>query len=114
MITLNNLVEGVSKGLRKIFGSRNERLLVEMRPVVEQINALEEKIRSLSDEQLGQKTEEFRSRLAGGESVDAILPEAFAVVRETSVRTVKMRHLDVQLIGGMVLHQGKIAEMATG
>jgi preprotein translocase subunit SecA len=104
----------VSKLLSKIFGSRNERLLKQMQRTVDQINGLEPQFASLTDAQLRAKTEEFQQRLAGGESLDALLPEAFATVREAAKRTLNMRHFDVQLIGGMVLHQGKISEMRTG
>ena len=102
------------KLLTSIFGSRNERLLKQYRRVVAQINALEPGLEALSDEQLRAKTDEFRERHAKGETLDALLPEAFAVVREGSKRTLKMRHFDVQLLGGMTLHNGKIAEMRTG
>ncbi|MFT3664432.1 preprotein translocase subunit SecA [Piscinibacter sp.] len=102
------------KLLTSIFGSRNERLLKQYRRVVEKINALEAGLEALSDEQLRAKTDEFRERHAKGETLDALLPEAFAVVREGSKRTLKMRHFDVQLLGGMTLHNGKIAEMRTG
>jgi len=100
--------------LTRIFGSRNERLLKSYRNSVEQINALEPRIMALSDEQLAGKTAEFRQRVANGEAVDALLAEAFAVCREAARRVLGMRHFDVQLIGGMVLHAGKIAEMRTG
>jgi preprotein translocase subunit SecA len=100
--------------LTKIFGSRNDRLLKTYRKSVERINALEPGMAALSDEQLRAKTDEFRARVGQGESLDALLPEAFAVVREASKRVMKMRHFDVQLVGGMALHQGKIAEMRTG
>ena len=100
--------------LTKIFGSRNDRLLKQYRKTVERINALEAPLESLSDEALRQKTEEFKARVAQGEALDEVLPEAFAVVREASKRVMKMRHFDVQLIGGIALHQGKIAEMRTG
>jgi preprotein translocase subunit SecA len=100
--------------LTKIFGSRNDRLLKQYRRTVEQINALEGKLEQLSDEQLRAKTQEFQGRLAQGESLDDLLVEAFAVVREGSKRVMKMRHFDVQLVGGIALHQGKIAEMRTG
>lgn len=102
------------KLLTQIFGSRNDRLLKQYRGVVQQINGLEEQFASLSDEQLKAKTDEFRQRLAQGHTLDDLLPEAFAAVREAGKRTLKMRHFDVQLIGGMTLHQGKIAEMRTG
>ncbi len=102
------------KLLTQIFGSRNERLLKGYRRVVQQINALEPKFEALDDDALRAKTAEFKARVAQGESLDALLPEAFAVVREGSKRALKMRHFDVQLIGGMVLHAGKVAEMRTG
>ncbi|MCD6079626.1 MAG: protein translocase subunit secA, partial [Ramlibacter sp.] len=100
--------------LTKIFGSRNDRLLKQYRRTVEQINALEPKLEQLSDEQLQAKTQEFRDRLAQGATLDELLPEAFAVVREGSKRVMRMRHFDVQLMGGLALHQGKVAEMRTG
>ena len=100
--------------LKKIFGSRNERLLRQYRAVVARINALEPSMQALSDEQLAGKTAGFRERVAAGADLDELLPEAFAVVREASRRVLGMRHFDVQLIGGMVLHYGKIAEMRTG
>ncbi len=100
--------------LTKIFGSRNDRLLKKYRTVVTRINALEPELEKLSDEGLRAKTQEFKDRIAGGESLDNILPEAFAVVREGSKRIMKMRHFDVQMLGGMALHYGKIAEMRTG
>ncbi len=102
------------KLLTSIFGSRNERLLKQYRRVVAQINALEPTFETLSDEALKSKTDEFRARHAKGETLDALLPEAFATVREAGKRSLKMRHFDVQLIGGMALHNGKIAEMRTG
>jgi preprotein translocase subunit SecA len=100
--------------VRTIFGDPNERELKRHREVVEQINALEPEMKKLSDTQLRDKTDEFKARLAAGETLDDLLPEAFAVVREAAVRTIGQRHFDVQLIGGIVLHQGKIAEMKTG
>ena len=100
--------------LTKIFGSRNDRLLKQYRKTVTRINAMEPDYEKLSDEQLRAKTQEFKDRVAKGESLDSILPEAFAVVREGSKRIMKMRHFDVQLLGGMALHFGKIAEMRTG
>ena len=100
--------------LTKIFGSRNDRLLKTYRKTVERINALEAGLESLSDDELKAKTQTFRDRAAAGESLDALLPEAFAVVREGSKRVMKMRHFDVQLAGGIALHNGKIAEMRTG
>ncbi|OGS93171.1 MAG: preprotein translocase subunit SecA [Gallionellales bacterium GWA2_59_43] len=104
----------ISKVLKSIFGSRNDRLLKQYRATVQTINKLEADVAKLSDDELRQKTESFRQRFTNGESLDAILPEAFAVVREASTRALGMRHYDVQLIGGMVLHYGKIAEMRTG
>ena len=100
--------------LTSIFGSRNERLLKQYGANVRKINALEPQMQALSDEALKAKTDEFKGRIAKGESLDKLLPEAFAVCREASVRVFGMRHFDVQLIGGMVLHGGKIAEMRTG
>ena len=99
---------------KKVFGSRNERLVKQYLQVVKQINALEADIQALTDEQLRAKTEEFKQRYAKGETLDQLLPEAFAVVREGGKRALGMRHFDVQLIGGMVLNAGKIAEMRTG
>ena len=99
---------------KKIFGSRNDRLLKQYRKTVSKINALEESMQALDDEALQAKTAEFKERLAQGATLDDILPEAFAVCREASRRVLGMRHFDVQLIGGMVLHYGKIAEMRTG
>ncbi len=99
---------------RKILGTKNERVLKGLAPLVDAINGLEDGVRSLSDEALRAKTGEFKERLAGGATLDDLLPEAFAVVRETSRRVLGMRHFDVQLIGGIVLHQGNIAEMKTG
>jgi preprotein translocase subunit SecA len=124
-------MNAIEKALTKVFGSANERLLKKLRPVAARINALEPEIKQLSDEQLRAKTEEFKARLAERlegaeelsrearkqleqEALDEILPEAFACVREASVRSTGMRHFDVQLIGGMILHRGMIAEMRTG
>src|SRR3954469_21107119 len=100
--------------LAKVVGTQNDRELKRLRPIVAAVNAFEPTVKALSDEQLRGKTAEFRQRVTGGESLDDILPEAFAVVREAGRRTLNMRHFDVQLIGGMVLHRGKIAEMKTG
>ena len=100
--------------LTKVIGSKNERELNKIKPVVEKINAFEPLMQPMSDEQLKAQTELFKERLNNGESIDDILPEAFATVREASVRTLEMRHFDAQLIGGVALHQGKIAEMKTG
>jgi len=102
------------KLLTSIFGSRNDRLLKQYRTVVQQINALEPQFENLDDAALRAKTDEFKQRVASGESLDDLLPEAFAVAREGSKRALKMRHFDVQLIGGMALHNGKIGEMRTG
>ena len=104
----------ISTLFKKLFGSRNERLVKQYAQKVQQINALEPAMQALSDEALRAKTEEFKQRYAKGESLDKLLPEAFAVVREGSRRALGMRHFDVQLIGGMVLNAGKIAEMRTG
>jgi preprotein translocase subunit SecA len=100
--------------LRKVVGSKNDRELKRMQPLVDQINVLESSISKLSDQALVSKTQEFKQRLAAGETLEDLLPEAFAVVREVSKRVLGMRHFDVQLIGGVVLHEGKIAEMKTG
>ncbi|HKR77171.1 MAG TPA: preprotein translocase subunit SecA [Rhodanobacter sp.] len=104
----------LNRALTSIFGSRNERVLRQLSRIVVRINALEPEFEKLSDEALRGKTEEFKQRVAAGETLDKLLPEAFAVVREGAKRVLGMRHYDVQLIGGMVLHQGKIAEMRTG
>jgi preprotein translocase subunit SecA len=100
--------------LTKVFGSRNQRLIKRMGRTVVEVNALEESTSALSDADLAAKTQEFRQRVDGGEALDALIPEAFAVVREAARRALNMRHFDVQIIGGMVLHEGKIAEMRTG
>jgi preprotein translocase subunit SecA len=100
--------------LTRLFGSRNERLLKGYEKIKQQINALEAKMQQLSDAELQAKTPEFKARIEKGETLDALLPEAFAVMREASKRVLGMRHYDVQLVGGMVLHDGKIAEMRTG
>ena len=100
--------------IKKILGTHNERLLNEYYRIISKINALEPEIKVLSNERLRDKTDEFKKRLHGGMELDALLPEAFTVVREASVRTLGLRHFDVQLIGGLVLHSGKIAEMRTG
>jgi preprotein translocase subunit SecA len=104
----------LSSLVKKIFGSRNERLIKQYMQTVRAINALEPDIAQLSDGELRAKTDVFKQRVQGGESLDTLLPEAFAVVREAGKRVMQMRHFDVQLIGGMVLHYGKIAEMRTG
>ncbi len=100
--------------VKKIFGSRNERVLRRMSKVVDEINAMEKTLEALSDEELAKKTDEFKARYDKGEFLEQLLPEAFAVVREVSKRTIGLRHFDVQMIGGMVLHGGNIAEMRTG
>src|SRR3989344_8979804 len=97
--------------LSKIFGDPNARSVAELRPVADEINRLEAEFEALSESQLKSKTAEFKERLAGATSLDDILPEAFAAVREASKRTLGQRHFDVQLMGGITLHQGKIAEM---
>lgn len=104
----------LNKVLTKVFGSKNERELKRIQPLVNRINKLEPQMQELDDAALVAKTEEFKERLANGETLDDLLPEAFAVVRETSVRVLGMRPFDVQLIGGIILHEGKIAEMKTG
>src|SRR3989344_3925819 len=101
-------------GLAKIFGGENARKIKEIGPIVEKINALESGLEKLSNDELKAKTHEFKTRLAKGEALLEILPEAFAVVREAAKRTLGQRHFDVQLLGGVVLHQGIIAEMKTG
>ena len=106
--------EGVSQGLVRLFGSSNERRIRQMRPVVARINELEPSMTALSDDQLRAKTDELRLRRERGESLDDLLPEAFAACRESGRRFLNMRHFDVQLMGGMVLHEGSIAEMVTG
>ncbi|MDG1164068.1 MAG: preprotein translocase subunit SecA, partial [Porticoccaceae bacterium] len=100
--------------LKKIIGSSNDREIRKMRKTVNKINALEENLKTLSDADLKAQTPILRERLAAGETVDQILPDAFALVRETASRVMGMRHFDVQMIGGITLHQGKIAEMRTG
>jgi preprotein translocase subunit SecA len=103
-----------SSALAKLFGSKNKRELKRMGKVVTSINALEEELSKLDDASLQAKTPELKARLAGGETLDKILPEAFAVAREASNRVMNMRHFDTQLIGGITLHEGRIAEMRTG
>ncbi len=104
----------LKKLVETIIGSKSERSMKTIQPIVDRVNALEPEISKLSDEELKAKTPEFKDRIANGETLDDVLPEAFAVVREAGRRVLKMRHYDVQLIGGIVLHQGKIAEMRTG
>src|SRR5512146_825569 len=100
--------------LKKVFGTANERELKRLGVLVDKINSLEDSVSRLSDADLKAKTAEFKKRLEGDETLDDILPEAFAVVREASKRTLGMRHFDAQLVGGIVLHKGRIAEMKTG
>src|SRR3990172_7756919 len=100
--------------ITKVFGDPNEKEIKKVRPLVEEINALEPEFKGLNDAELCAKTDEFRQRLAEGEELDDLLPEAFAAVREAAKRAIGQRHFDVQLIGGVILHQGKIAEMKTG
>ncbi|MGB9680698.1 MAG: preprotein translocase subunit SecA, partial [Minisyncoccia bacterium] len=100
--------------ITKIFGNANEKYLKKIQPLVDKINSLEKEFEKFSNEKLKEKTVEFKERLKRGETLDEILPEAFALVREAAKRTLNQRHFDVQLIGGIVLHQGKIAEMKTG
>jgi preprotein translocase subunit SecA len=104
----------LNKALKNVFGTRNSRQLKRMGKVVKQINALADDIKALDDTQLAAKTDEFKARLAQGDTIDSLLPEAFAVAREAGERVLGLRHFDVQLIGGMALHEGKIAEMRTG
>src|ERR1700759_2536580 len=100
--------------MKRVFGSSNDRRLKGYRPQVAAINALEPEFAALSDDQLRAKTEEFRAELKGGKALDDLIPPAFAAVREAAKRTLKQRHFDVQLMGGLVLHEGAIAEMRTG
>ena len=100
--------------IEKIFGTHSQNELKRIYPIVDQIEALETEIKQLSDSELRDKTREFKERLGRGETLDDILPEAFAVVREAASRVLGMRHYRVQLIGGIILHQGRIAEMKTG
>ena len=104
----------IQKLLAKVIGTQNDRELKRLYPLVGEINALEPTIQALSDDQLRAKTQEFRDRIAAGETLDDLLVPAFAVVREAGRRVLNMRHFDVQLVGGSVLHKGKIAEMKTG
>src|SRR3954470_8819231 len=111
---LSAVSEKISDGLVRLFGNSNERQIRRMRPIVARINELEPAMQALSDEDLKGKTAEFRQRRAQGETLDDLLPEAFAACREAGRRFLNMRHFDVQLMGGMVLHSGDIAEMITG
>ncbi|HIL93773.1 MAG TPA: preprotein translocase subunit SecA, partial [Cycloclasticus sp.] len=104
----------ISNIVKKVFGSRNDRLVKAKQKIVKSVNAIEVSTKALGDTALKAKTEEFRARLEQGETLDSLLPEAFAVVREAGIRSLGMRHFDVQLIGGMVLNDGRIAEMKTG
>ncbi len=108
------MINVIGSVLKKVFGTKNDRELKRIAPIVERINSLEEKMRSLRDEDFLRLTEEFKKRIKDGESLDKILPEAYALVREVAKRRLNMRHFDVQLVGGVVLHEGKIAEMKTG
>ncbi len=100
--------------LTKLFGTKQERDLKKLQPSVDHISGLEPSVKELSDEQLRSKTDEFKERLAKGETLDDLLPEVYAVVREAAIRTLGQRHYDVQVMGAIVLHQGRIAEMKTG
>ncbi|MBP2688768.1 MAG: secA, partial [Deltaproteobacteria bacterium] len=100
--------------LKKVFGTQNERILDRIRPIVDRVNALEPEVSSFPDDRLASKIAEFRQRVEKGEPLDDLLPETFAVVREAGKRFLDMRHFDVQLMGGVVLHEGRIAEMRTG
>ena len=111
---LTSVSEGVSGGLIRLFGNSNERQIKKMRPAVARINEFEPAMKALSDAQLHDKTAEFRRRLEQGQTIENVLPEAFAACREAGTRFLRMRHYDVQLMGGMVLHGGNIAEMVTG
>jgi len=111
---LNKILGGTAVVLKKLVGSRNDRILKSIQPFVDQISSLEPSIKALSDEALRQKTDEFRARVAKGATLEELIPESFAVVREASRRTIHMRHFDCQLAGGVALHRGMIAEMATG
>jgi preprotein translocase subunit SecA len=100
--------------LKKVFGSKNERELKRMGRIVDQINTLAPEMQKLSDDQIPERTEQFRERLANGETLDKLLPEAFALAREAADRSLGLRPYDVQLVGGITLHEGRIAEMRTG
>lgn len=104
----------VAQVLKKIIGTRNDRQIRRMNRIVSKINELEESVKALPDEAFKQKTAELRQRHSNGETLDELLPEAFALVREAGRRTLDMRHFDVQLVGGITLHEGQIAEMRTG
>src|SRR5271169_6661737 len=107
------LGRGVERGITSLFGSSNARYLKKLQPTIDAINALEPKYQAMTDAELREQTPKFRKRLAAGETLDDLLVEAFAVCREAGRRVLAMRHYDVQLMGGMVLHRGNIAEMVT-
>ena len=111
---IGKILGGSASLIKKLVGSRNDRILKSMQPIVDQINSFEPQMKTLSDHALRVKTDEFKKRFTGGATLDELLPEAFAVVREVGARTIKMRHFDSQLIGGIALHRGMISEMATG
>ncbi len=113
-VVFAGLTRGLERAVTSVFGSSNARYLKKLQPRVDAINALEPKYQGMSDAQLREQTDKFRKRLAGGETLDGILVEAFAVCREVGRRVLGMRHYDVQMLGGMVLHSGSIAEMVTG
>src|SRR5690606_31091142 len=100
--------------MRKFFGTKQDRDLRALKPILDQVNAREAKYQAMSDEELKSQTDIFRAKIQEGMSLDDLLPDAFAVVREASKRVLNMRHFDVQILGGIVLHQGKISEMKTG
>ena len=104
----------IGKVLTKVFGSKNDRILKTIQPLVIRVNELESTVSSLDDAALAARTVEFRERVAKGEDLDSLLPEAFATMREAAKRTLGERHYDVQIVGGVILHQGRIAEMKTG
>ena len=105
---------GISNFAKKVFGTKNNRQIKSVKPIIDKINSLEDSLKTLSDDKLKEKTSEFRNRVSNGESLEVLLPEAFAVVREASIRTIGLRPFDVQLMGGIFLHRGYIAEMKTG
>src|SRR5688572_28469126 len=111
---LSDIGENVGRSLKSLFGSRNERMVRELAPIVGRVNELEGWAKGLSAEQFQAETARLKGLVQGGKTLDDVLPEAFALVREASVRTLGLRHYDVQLVGGVVLHQGAIAEMMTG
>ena len=111
---IGSVFESSRSMFKSVFGTANDRLLKNMHPVVTEINSHESRVKEMTDTQMREETEHFKERLTAGETLDDILPEAFAVVREAGWRYLQMRHFDVQLIGGMILHSGIIAEMKTG